>query len=65
MGGEAALVRVWSERLVALEWVTVVRCGCVDDNCCGMAEVEAWKAALRGYGRSMEGIAAWKTGVGG
>ena len=29
MEGEAALVRVRSERSVALEWVTVVRCGCV------------------------------------
>ena len=37
---EAALVRLWSERLVALEWVTVVRCSCVDDNCCVMGEVE-------------------------
>ena len=29
MEGEAAWVSVWSERSVALEWVTVVRCGCV------------------------------------
>ena len=40
MEGKAALVKVGSERLVALEWVTVVRCGCVDDNCCVMGEVE-------------------------
>ena len=37
---KAALVNVWSERLVALEWVTVDRCGCVDDNGCVLGEVE-------------------------
>ena len=40
MEGKAALVRVWSERSVALEWVTVVRCGCVGVSYCVMGEVE-------------------------
>ena len=51
--------------MVALEWVTVVCCGRVDANCCVMGEVEGWKATLRGCGRRLEDIAAWKTAVGG
>ena len=59
------MTRVWSERLVALEWVTVVRCGCVGLSYRGMGEVEGLEATLRGCGRKLEGIVAWKTGVGG
>ena len=59
MEGEAAFVRVCSERLVALEWVTVVRCGCVGVSiaawvrlkverrrCVGVEE--GWKLSRRG-----------------